>query len=113
MQGSPSYRGPVQRNTVIDDMAANHCYEIVRWPAYYSDAQCMNFLRHNTNPNVVHYVAMMHGITPLITVGQFKSFVATFEQQKKNKRHLPVKNNVKKIRKKQEQQLRDLRKERK
>lgn len=113
MKGSPSYRGPVQRNSIIDDMANNHCYEIVRWPAYYSDEWCMGKLRLETNPNVVHYVAMMKGITPIVTVGQFKSFVATFEKPKKNKRHLPVKNNVKKIREKQEQQLRDLRKERK
>ncbi len=110
MQGSPSFRGPVQRNTVIDDMAANHCYEIVRWPAYYSDEQCMNMLRHETNPNIIHYVAMMHGITPLITVGQFKSFVATFEQQKKNKRHLPTQDKTQAIRKQQEAQLKKLRK---
>ena len=110
MQGSPSFRGPVQRNAVIDDLAKQHCYEITRWPAYYSDEQCMNMLRRETNPNVIHYVAMMKGITPIITVGQFKSFVATFEKPKKNKRHLPTQDKTQAIRNEQEAQLRGLRK---
>lgn len=110
MQGSPSFRGPVQKNDIIEDLASKHCYEIVRWGAYFSDEQCMAKLRLVTDPNVLHYVAMMRGITPIITVGQFKSFVATFEKPKKNKRHLPVKDTLKGVREKQEQQLRDLRK---
>ena len=67
-------------------------------------------LRRETNPNVIHYVAMMKGITPIITVGQFKSFVATFEKPKKNKRHLPTQDKTQAIRNEQEAQLRRLRK---
>lgn len=110
MKGSPTIYGPVMRNTIIDDLAEKHCYEVVRWPAYFSDEQCMAKLRLETSPNIIHYVAMMRGITPIITVGQFKSFVVTFEQQKKNKRHIPVKDNIQEIRKQQEAQLKKLRK---
>jgi len=79
------------RNGRIDEMTEKHCYEIVRWGAYYSDEQCMNMLRTNGDPNVVTYIALMHGITPIVTIGQFKSFVASFVkvEAKKNDRKLP------------------------
>ena len=80
----------VIRNEQLDELQDKHCYEIISWPAYLPDQVCMDLLRKNNDPNVVLFIAMMKGITPIVTIGDHKSFVATFEKKKKPKRHLPT-----------------------
>jgi len=77
------------RNRLLDDLQKNHQYEIVKWPMHYPDELCMKLLRVNPDPNVILYVAMMKGITPIVTIGDHKAFVADFTKPKKSKRHLP------------------------
>ena len=77
------------RNVLLDEMAKNHQYEIVTWPAYLPDEICMDMLRKNTNPNVMLYIANNHGITPIVTVGDHKAFVVSFDKRKKSKRPQP------------------------
>lgn len=82
----------VMINKIIEDMRKKECHEIVRFPMHLSDEQCMDLLRRNTNPNVITYIALMRGVTPIVTIGQFKSFVATFakkKEDKKNTRRIP------------------------
>lgn len=85
---TPAPEKGVIRNRLIDELQEKHCYEIVTWPAYYPDEICMNMLRENTDPNVVLFIAMMKGITPIVTIGDHKSFIADFTEQKKPKRSL-------------------------
>lgn len=87
---TPAPEYPMLRNKEIDELAEKHCYEIVTWPAYLPDEVCMNRLRKNTDPNVIMYVALMKGITPIVTIGDHKSFIADFSKKKKTKRHLPM-----------------------
>ena len=77
---------PMIRNEQLDELQDNHIYEICTWPAYYSDQQCMDSLRKNPDPNVVLYIALMKGITPIITVGDHKAFVADFSKSKPKKK---------------------------
>jgi hypothetical protein len=53
---------------------------------HYSDELCMDELRRNTDPNVILYIALMKGITPIVTIGDHKSFVADLSPPKKDKR---------------------------
>lgn len=85
---TPSPEYPMLRNKDIDELADRHCYEIVTWPAYLPDEVCMDRLRRNTDPNVIMYVALMKGITPIVTIGDHKSFIADFS--KKPKQRLPT-----------------------
>ena len=82
---------PMIRNEQLDELQENHLYEICTWPAYYSDEFCMNSLRRNSDPNVVLYVALMKGITPIVAVRDYKAFVADFSNPtpKKKDRKLP------------------------
>lgn len=79
------------RNETIEELAENHCYEVVRWGAYLTDRICLEQLRQNTDPNVILYIALMRGITPIMTIGQFKSFIVSFEivKEKKQTRKIP------------------------
>jgi hypothetical protein len=79
------------RNGDVEDLAKNHCYEVVRWGAYLTDRICLEQLRQNTDPNVILYIALMRGITPIMTIGQFKSFIVSFDEikDKKQKRKIP------------------------
>jgi hypothetical protein len=52
---------------------------------HYSDELCMDELRRNTDPNVILYIALMKGITPIVTIGDHKSFVADLSPPKKDK----------------------------
>jgi len=79
----------VVRNEQIDRLAKNHCYEIVIFPAYLPDSVCMQQLRTNPDPNVIYYIAMMKGITPIVTIAGHKAFVVTLEEPKKPNRSLP------------------------
>lgn len=82
----------VMINKIIEDMRKDQCHEILRFPMHLSDEQCMNQLRTNTDPNIILYIAMMKGVTPIVTVGQFKSFIASFakkKEDKKNTRKIP------------------------
>jgi hypothetical protein len=76
---------------------------------HYSDELCMDELRRNTDPNVILYIALMKGITPIVTIGDHKSFVADLSPPKKDKRRgrkLPKKLND--LRDKLENKLRHL-----
>ena len=79
------------RNETIEELAENHCYEVVRWGAYLTDRICLEQLRQNSDPNVILYIALMRGITPIMTIGQFKSFIVSFEivKEKKQNRKIP------------------------
>ena len=59
------------RNETVEELAENHCYEVVRWGAYLTDRACLEQLRQNKDPNVILYIALMRGITPIMTIGQF------------------------------------------
>lgn len=73
------------RNGDVEELAANHCYEIVREPAYLPDRVVLERIRASKDPNVILYIALMRGITPIMTIGQYKSFVASFDMEKKQK----------------------------
>ena len=79
------------RNGDIEELAKNHCYEVVRFDAHLPDRICLEQLRQNKDPNVILYIALMRGITPIMTIGQFKSFVVSFDviKDKKQKRKIP------------------------
>lgn len=87
------YANGMVRSEILDRLQDKHCYEIVTWPMHYSDEQCMNMLRTNSDPNVVLYVALMGGITPIITVGGHKAFIADFTKHKKPNRFQPMSQN--------------------
>ena len=82
---------PMIRNELLDKFQNNHIYEIVTFPMHLPDEICMNELRGNTDPNVILYIALMKGITPIVTVGDHKAFVADFSKSKPKKkdRRLP------------------------
>jgi len=89
---TPAPEGPRVRNELIEELFKKHQYEIVTWPAYLPDQICMDKLRRNTNPEIVIYIAFMKGITPIVTIGDHKSFIADFNKEKElksNKRKLP------------------------
>jgi|TARA_R110000803_G_scaffold30822_2_gene69183 hypothetical protein len=79
------------RNETVEELAENHCYEVVRWGAYLTDRACLEQLRQNKDPNVILYIALMRGITPIMTIGQFKSFIVSFAEikDKKQTRKIP------------------------
>jgi len=79
------------RNETIEELARNHCYEVVRFDSHLPDRVCLEQLRQNTDPNVILYIALMRGITPIMTIGQFKSFIVSFEKikDKKQTRKIP------------------------
>jgi|TARA_B110000196_G_C20869387_1_gene531298 hypothetical protein len=79
------------RNVTVEELAKNHCYEVVRWGAYLTDRACLEQLRQNKDPNVILYIALMRGITPIMTIGQFKSFIVSFDEikDKKQTRKIP------------------------
>ena len=79
------------RNGDIEDLAKNHCYEVVRWGAYLTDRICLEQLRQNQDPNVILYIALMRGITPIMTIGQYKSFLVSFDEikDKRQNRKIP------------------------
>jgi len=110
MLGRPTMRGPIQRNVELNKMAEKHCYEIIKWPAYFSDIQVMNMLRRVTDPNIIYFIAAMRGITPIVTIGGYKSFIADLSPEKKRKRSLPKRDNMDALRREQEAQLKKLRK---
>lgn len=85
---------PMIRNELLNDLQRQHVYEITTYPMHYPDELCMKELRMNTDPNVILYIALMGGITPIVTIGDHKSFVADLsrreeEQPKKGGRRLP------------------------
>lgn len=89
---TPAPEWPPVRNELIEELFKKHQYEIVTWPAYLPDEICMNRLRMITNPETVIYIAFMKGITPIVTIGDHKSFIADFneiERPKSKKRTLP------------------------
>lgn len=82
---TPAPQYPIIRNELIDQFQKNHQYEIVTWPMHYPDELCMDYLRRNTNPNVILYIALMKGITPIVTIGDHKSFIVDFTEQPKSR----------------------------
>ena len=83
---TPAPEYPMVRNEQLDELQQNHIYEICAFPMHLPDEVCMNMLRANTDPNVILYVALMKGITPIVTVGDHKAFVADFSKPKQTKR---------------------------
>lgn len=73
---TPQPEPPVVRNELIDELANEHKYEVCTWPQYYPDELCMRMLRVNTNHTVIMFVVMMKGITPIMTIGDHKAFIA-------------------------------------
>jgi hypothetical protein len=61
---TPAPEYPMVRNEQLDELQQNQ----------------------NTDPNVILYVALMKGITPIVTVGDHKAFVADFSKPKQTKR---------------------------
>jgi hypothetical protein len=80
---------PIVPNKQLDELQDLHLYEVVTWPAYLPDVVCMNLLRKNTDPNVILFVALMNGITPIMTIGDHKAFIVDLSPPKKSKRKLP------------------------
>lgn len=65
----------------LERLAKEGLYEIVKYPAYFSDEMVMSMLRTNTNPNVIYYITLVHGIIPIMTIGNYKSFVTKLGTQ--------------------------------
>ena len=86
---TPAPEYPIVRNKQLDELQKLHLYEVVTWPAYYPDEICMNMLRQNADPNVILFVALMNGITPIMTIGDHKAFIADLTPKKKSNRSLP------------------------
>ena len=86
---TPAPEYPIVRNKQLDELQKLHLYEVVTWPAYYPDEICMNMLRSNADPNVILFVALMNGITPIMTIGDHKAFIADLTPKKKSNRSLP------------------------
>lgn len=84
------------RNELLNELQAKHQYEIVIWPMHYPDELCMNLLRVNPDPNVIVYIALMKGITPIITVAGHKAFIADLSQRKPSKLQRLVKDDINK-----------------
>jgi hypothetical protein len=101
---------PVIRNEQLDELQKLHIYEICIWPAYFSDQYCMNSLRQNSDPNVIMYIALMKGITPIITIGDHKAFVADFSEPVIGKKDRKLPRFGSKIKNKEEDKLKSQRK---
>ena len=88
---TPAPEYPMVRNEQLDELQKNHIYEICTFPMHLPDDLCMKMLRSNSDPNVILYIALMKGITPIVTVGDHKSFVADFSKPEptKKERRLP------------------------
>ncbi len=86
---TPAPEYPIVRNTELDELAVLHLYEVVTWPAYLPDEICMKRLRQNADPNVILFIALMNGITPIITIGDHKAFIVDLTPKKKSNRSLP------------------------
>jgi hypothetical protein len=67
----------------IDKLAKQNIFEIVKYPAYFPDTMIMDMIRSNTDTHVIYYIALMNGIIPIVTLGNYKSFVADFSKRKK------------------------------
>ena len=72
---TPAPEYPMIRNGLIQKLADEHKYEVVTWPMHYPDELCMSLLRKNTDQNVMIFVVMMKGITPIMTIGDHKAFI--------------------------------------
>ena len=86
---TPAPEYPIVRNKQLDELQKLHLYEVVTWPMHYPDEICMKMLRQNADPNVILFVALMNGITPIMTIGDHKSFIADLTPKKKANRSLP------------------------
>ncbi len=65
----------------LERLAKEGLYEIVKYPAYFSDEMVMDKLRTNANPAVIYYIALVHGIIPIMTIGNYKAFVTKLGNQ--------------------------------
>lgn len=107
---TPKEEYPMVRNEQLDKLQKNHIYEICTWSMHYSDQYCMNELRKNTDPNVIMYIALMKGITPIITIGDHKAFVADFSEPVIGKKDRKLPRFGSKIKNKEEDKLKSQRK---
>ena len=86
---TPAPEYPIVRNKQLDELQKLHLYEVVTWPMHYPDEICMNMLRKNADPNVILFIALMNGITPIMTIGDHKAFIVDLTPKKKSNRSLP------------------------
>lgn len=86
---TPAPEYPILSNQQLDELQDLHLYEVVTWPMHYPDELCMKLLRNNPDPNVILFIALMNGITPIMTIGDHKSFIVDLTPKKKSNRSLP------------------------
>lgn len=86
---TPAPEYPIVSNKQLDELQDLHLYEVVTWPMHYPDELCMRLLRQNSDPNVILFIAMMNGITPIMTIGDHKAFIVDLTPKKKSNRSLP------------------------
>lgn len=71
----------------IEKLAKDGLYEIIKFPAYFPDKIVMDKIRANRDTNVMYYIALMNGIIPLVTLGNYKAFVANIRKKLPNTRY--------------------------
>ena len=64
----------------IERLAKERIFEVVKYPAYFTDEQIMNKIRTETSTSVMYYIAMCNGIIPIATIGGFKAFIVDFKR---------------------------------
>jgi hypothetical protein len=82
MLNSPVDCKGVMPHPEIQRLADMNMYELIRFPMYYSDEMVMNELRKTQDINVMHYIAYMNGIIPIVTLGGHKSFIIDMKKAK-------------------------------
>ena len=86
---TPAPEYPIVSNKQLDELQDLHLYEVVTWPMHYPDELCMRLLRQNSDPNVILFIAMMNGITPIMTICDHKAVIVDLTPKKKSNRSLP------------------------
>ena len=80
MINSPCDCKPLVRNKQILDLAKQNIFEVVKFPAYYPDEWVVNEIKNDKRTSVVWCIAVMNGIIPISTIGNFKSFLVDFNR---------------------------------
>lgn len=86
---TPAPEYPIVSNKQLDELQQLHLYEVVTWPMHYPDELCMKLLRKISDPNVIMFISLMNGITPIMTIGDHKAFIVDLTPKKKSNRSLP------------------------
>ena len=83
MIDAPEPEGDIIPHPSLEAYAKQHTYEVCTWPMHYSDEMCMNWLRETKDTNVILYIGLMNGLTPIVTVGDHKAFIVVFKDKPK------------------------------